>query len=153
MDRLDVGRKLEELRRRRMLTQGELAGRAEVSPATVSGIESGKVSRPQSATLRKLAHILEVVPEEFFSGGYAVLSLEWAQGASFEDFEREMEAASLESLKALYGELELEHRRLRSLYGELSPGSRQRPRVRSRIREVAARSASVSLVIEFHRSD
>jgi transcriptional regulator with XRE-family HTH domain len=152
MDRLDVGRKLEEFRRRRMLTQGELAGQAEVSPTTISGIESGKVSRPQVATLRKLAYILEVVPEEFFPGSYGVLSLEWAQGTSFENFEREVEAASLENLKALYGELEQEHRRLRWLYGELEPGSRQRPHVRHRIREVAARSASVSLIIEFHRS-
>ena len=57
----DVG--LRELRLRRVLTQRELAQRANVAPATVVNIELGRI-RPHPSTLRKLADALGVEPEE-----------------------------------------------------------------------------------------
>jgi transcriptional regulator with XRE-family HTH domain len=47
------------LRERRMWTQVRLAEEAGISP-TVSGIESGRISRPHFGTLRKLAVALGV---------------------------------------------------------------------------------------------
>ena len=45
MERSMVGRNLAALRERRMWTQIRLAEEAGVSPTTVSGIESGRISR------------------------------------------------------------------------------------------------------------
>ena len=59
MERATVGRKLVVVRERRMWTQARLANEAGVSPTTVSGIESGRISRPHFGTLRKLARPLE----------------------------------------------------------------------------------------------
>ena len=147
MERVELGRNLEELRSRRMLTQGALAERAGVSPTTVSGIESGRISRPQGATLRKLARVLGVEAEELYGRGRQSFN----GGSNVEEFDRDLEGASTERLKALLGELELERRRLEGIYGELPSHSDHRPHIRVRIQEVAARSASVSLVIRFHR--
>src|SRR5918997_719791 len=49
-----VGRNMAEIRALRMWTQGRLAEEAGVSPTTISGIESGRISRPHFGTLRKL---------------------------------------------------------------------------------------------------
>ncbi len=64
MERATVGRKLVVVRERRMWTQARLADEAGVSPTTVSGIESGRISRPHFGTLRKLARALQVKPNE-----------------------------------------------------------------------------------------
>jgi transcriptional regulator with XRE-family HTH domain len=51
MERGTVGSKLVVIRERRMWTQARLADEAGVSPTTVSGIESGRISRPYFGTL------------------------------------------------------------------------------------------------------
>src|SRR3712207_7076020 len=62
MERNTAGRNLVIIRERRMWTQARLAEEAGVSPTTVSGIESGRISRPHFGTLRKLAGALGVDP-------------------------------------------------------------------------------------------
>lgn len=152
-----VGEQLASARRRKMWTQARLAREAGVSPTTVSGIETGRISRPHFGTLAKLARALEVDPRALLSleepapearGG---LSISWARTASEEDFEREIEAASLESLESLSGELEDERRRLQKLYGEFPRGSEQQKFIKRRIREIAGHSESVSTSAMFHR--
>jgi transcriptional regulator with XRE-family HTH domain len=77
---------------------------AGVSPTTVSGIENGRISRPHFGTMRKLAIALEVEPEDLLPrpGGRgfvpARLSLEWSMASDDEEFERELETASIEGL-------------------------------------------------------
>jgi transcriptional regulator with XRE-family HTH domain len=51
---------LKEWRRRRFLTQGELAERSGVGVATIARIEAGRGARPP--TLRKLAATLHLEP-------------------------------------------------------------------------------------------
>jgi transcriptional regulator with XRE-family HTH domain len=63
MEKDTVGKRLIVIRERRMWTQARLADEAGVSPTTVSGIESGRISRPHFGTLRKLARALGVEPE------------------------------------------------------------------------------------------
>ncbi len=145
------------LRRSRMWTQGRLAQEAGISPTTVSGIESGRISRPHLGTVGKLARALDVEPEELLSPdraepeeGPALLSLEWAKASSEEEFERRIEEASLERLRWLSGELDGERGRLQELYGRLSTDSDQRRLVKRRIRDVSARSGSVSTSMMFH---
>jgi len=138
-----------------MRTQGELAEEAGVSPTTVSGIESGKISRPHFGTLRKLARVLEVDPQEFFGSGPAeaggrVLTLEWARSTGDTEFESELDRASLDGLRRLFRHLEEERGRLQEVYGGLPPGSEERLHVKGEIRRVAARSGSVSTSILFH---
>lgn len=144
-----------------MWTQGELAEEAGVSPTTVSGIESGKISRPHFGTLRKLALVLEVDPQYFFGddptdgGGLAArtLTLEWARSTRDAEFERELERASLEGMRRLIRQLDEERGRLQELYGGLPPGSEERLRVKGELRHVAARSESVSTSILFRPED
>lgn len=144
-----------------MWTQGELAEEAGVSPTTVSGIESGKISRPHFGTLRKLARVLEIDPQDFFGddpmdgGGRApgTLTLEWARSTRDAEFERELERASLEGLKQLVRQLDEERGRLQRVYGGLPPGSEERLDVKHELRHVAARSASVSTSILFRPED
>ena len=52
---------LRDLRQSQLLSQRELAARANVAPKTVVDIENGKI-RPHPATLRKLAEALGVPP-------------------------------------------------------------------------------------------
>lgn len=52
------------LREKANLTQEQEAKKAGVSPTTISGIESGKITRPHLRTLIKLAKALGVQPEE-----------------------------------------------------------------------------------------
>lgn len=154
-----IGGYLIMVRRSRMRTQGQLAREAGVSPTTISGIESGKISRPQFGTLRKLARVLEMEPEEFFAAGSdaqsgagppPALTLEWSRATQDEEFERELERASLERLGVLFRQLDEERGRLQKVYGGLSRGSEERLYVKGQIRQVAARSESVSTSMKFH---
>ena len=153
MERNAVGRNLVVIRERRMWTQARLAEEAGVSPTTVSGIESGRISRPHFGTLRKLARALGVEPEELVSPSSlaegeapSALSLEWAMSSGEEEFERELEEASIEMLNSLFRELGEEQGRLRRLYGE-ARGSEQRRLIKALIRQVAANSGSVEASI------
>jgi transcriptional regulator with XRE-family HTH domain len=153
MERDTVGRRLVASRGRRMWTQARLAEEAGVSPTTVSGIESGRISRPHFGTLRKLAGALGVEPEVLVSSSGAVegdapssLSLEWAMSSGEEEFERELEGASTERLNSLFRELGEEQGRLRRLYGD-ARGSEQRRLIKTMIRQVAANSGSVEASI------
>src|SRR5918997_5707721 len=153
MDRSDVGSNLAALRERRMWTQVRLAEEAGVSPTTISGIESGRISRPHFGTLRKLARALEVEPEELVSSpgseegaSPSPLSLDWAMSSGEEEFERRLEGAPIEGLNSLFHELGEEQGRLRRLYGE-TRGSGQRRIIKTLIRQVAANSGSVEASI------
>jgi transcriptional regulator with XRE-family HTH domain len=153
MERDTTGRRLVAIRGRRMWTQARLAEEAGVSPTTVSGIESGRISRPHFGTLRKLAAALGVEPEELVSSPGVVegdapsaLSLEWAMASGEEEFERELEGASIQRLNSLFRELGEEQGRLRRLYGE-ARGSGQRRLIKTMIRQVAANSGSVEASI------
>ena len=154
MDRSVVRRNLMVLRETRMWTQVRLAEEAGISPTTVSGIENGRISRPHFGTVRKLAVALEVEPEDLLprSGGRRVparLSLEWSMASDDEEFERELEAATIEGLALLSARLEEEEERLRRLYGE-ARGDRQRRLIKAMIRQVAANSGSVEATITAH---
>jgi transcriptional regulator with XRE-family HTH domain len=156
MERGATGRKLVVIRERRMWTQVRLAEEAGVSPTTVSGIESGRISRPRFGTLRKLARALGVEPEELLSppgsgesGAPSPLSLEWAMSSGEEEFERRLEGASIEGLSSLSRELDEEQGRLRRLYGE-TRGSEQRRLIKGLIRQVAANSGSVEASMMAH---
>jgi transcriptional regulator with XRE-family HTH domain len=56
-----IGTQLRAARQRTLLTQGELAARADVQPLTISRIETDKVE-PRYSTVRKLAKALDVDP-------------------------------------------------------------------------------------------
>ena len=146
------------LRRSRMWTQARLAEEAGISPTTVSGIESGKISRPHFGTLGKLARALGVEPGELLGGppaaaadeSTAPMSLEWARSSPEADFERGLEEASLRRLESLSSELDEERGRLQALYGEFPRGSEQRRFIKRQIRDISAQSGSVSTSIMFH---
>lgn len=137
-----------------MWTQARLAEEAGVSPTTISGIESGRISRPHFGTLRKLARALGVEPGELVAGEHAeegrpaALSLEWAVASGEEEFERGLERASVEGLRSLSRDLGEEEGRLRRLYGEATEGERRR--IKGRLRRVAADSGSVDASISAH---
>lgn len=140
-----------------MWTQVRLAEEAGISPTTVSGIESGRISRPHFGTLRKLARALGVEPEELVSSPVAAresdrsdLSLEWAMSSGEDEFERVVEDASIEGLSSLLRELSEEHGRLTELY-ERARSSEQRRLIKALIRQVAANSGSVDASITAHR--
>src|SRR5215212_4338682 len=148
--------RLTAIREERMWTQGRLAEEAGVSPTTISGIESGRVSRPHFGTLEKLARALGVDPRELLSqrssdGGVrpANLSLAWAVSSRDEEFEDSLERATLRDLHALLRELDEEHERLRELYGE-AQSSEQRRTIKRRIRSIAAQHGSVEASIAHH---
>jgi transcriptional regulator with XRE-family HTH domain len=152
-ERSVAGGRLAAIRERRMLTQARLAAEAGVSPTTVSGIESGRISRPHFGTLRKLAEALGVDPEELLSGpgsgAGTPLSLDWAMSSGEDEFERRLEGASIEGLSSLSRELGEEQDRLRRMYGE-ARGSEQRRLIKTMIRRVAANSGSVEASIDAH---
>jgi transcriptional regulator with XRE-family HTH domain len=58
-----IGKKLKEVRTRRLLTQEELAEKADVSAATVVNIERNN-QEPHFRTIRKLAKALDIDPTE-----------------------------------------------------------------------------------------
>jgi DNA-binding SARP family transcriptional activator/tetratricopeptide (TPR) repeat protein/DNA-binding XRE family transcriptional regulator len=62
---------LRESRVRAGLTQQELAARARVSVRTVRALENGAVARPQAASLRRLAAVLDVDPAALLRGPLA----------------------------------------------------------------------------------
>jgi transcriptional regulator with XRE-family HTH domain len=159
MEGSGTGGRLAGLRRSRMWTQARLAAEAGVSPTTVSGIESGKISRPHFGTLGKLARALGVDSRELLPAspapaaeeGTAPMSLEWARSSAEADFERGLEEASLNRLESLSSELDEERGRLQALYGEFPRGSEQRRFIKRQIRDVSAQSGSVSTSIMFHQ--
>ena len=140
------------IRERRMWTQSRLAAEAGVSPTTVSGIESGRISRPHFGTVRKLARALGVEPEaleaELASEDFSErpLSLRWAMSSDEEAFERGLDRASMQRLTNLARELGEEQGRLRRLYGDVR-SEEQRRLVKGLIRQVAANSGSVDASI------
>src|SRR3990170_1690541 len=109
MARSEIRIKLTIIREERIWTQGRLAEEARVSPTTVSGIESGRISRPHFGTIRKLAGALGVDPRELLSPqdpetqprAAASLSLAWAKSSREEEFEEGLEGATLGGLLAL----------------------------------------------------
>lgn len=161
MREVEISATLIRIRRSRMWTQGRLAEEAGLSPTTVSGIESGRILRPHFGTVRKLAEALGVAPEHLLPPvrviveekreSSAPLSLRWAKMAREEEFEREVESASLENLDSLRQELEEEQGRLQKLYGE-ARGSEQQRRIKRQIRNVAAQTGSVDTSIMFHKN-
>lgn len=160
MDRSEIGRNLNTIRRLKMWTQGKLAEEAGISPTTVSGIESGRISHPHFGTLHKMAEALGVEPQDFLSmqeppgrrkkEAAVPLTLEWAMSVREEEFERELDEASMESLSALLKELDEEQDRLQQLCGEFPLGSEQQRFIKRQIRNVAAHSSSVGTSIKFH---
>ena len=60
---LRIGDKLREIRKRKLLTQEELADRAEVGVNTIIRIERNQVE-PQGRTIRKVAEALDVAPSD-----------------------------------------------------------------------------------------
>jgi transcriptional regulator with XRE-family HTH domain len=59
------GKRLSELRRRRDLTQQQLAGKADISITSLAFIETGK-RWPRPETIERLAEALDVPIIEFF---------------------------------------------------------------------------------------
>jgi transcriptional regulator with XRE-family HTH domain len=154
----DIGVRLLHIRRLRMWTQGRLAREAGVSPTTISGIETGRIARPHFGTLQKLAQALELDPQALLTSsevpsereGPPSLSLQWARSVEEEEFERELEEASLDRLKSLARELREERERLQRLYGEFPEGSEQRRFIKGQIRDVSAQSGSITTSMMFH---
>ena len=60
---LYIGDRLRDLRKRRLLTQEQLAERSGVGIATIVRVERNQVE-PRGSTIRKLAGALSVEPEE-----------------------------------------------------------------------------------------
>ena len=160
----ETGVRLLNTRRLRMWTQGRLAKEAEVSPTTVSGIETGRIASPHFGTLQKLAQALDVDPQALLPSseepsaseepsereGPPPLSLQWARSARVEKFEQRIEGASLEKLRSLVLDLEEEQERLQKLYGEFPEGSEQRRFIKDQIRDVSAQSGSITTSMIFH---
>jgi transcriptional regulator with XRE-family HTH domain len=65
---LYIGEKLRDTRKRKLLTQEQLAERSGVGIATIVRIERNQVE-PRGSTIRKLADALEVEPEELVRRG------------------------------------------------------------------------------------
>jgi DNA-binding XRE family transcriptional regulator len=60
----EVGDRLKRIRRRAMLTQGQLATNSGVGITTINRIEKGRVEDPHFSTLRKLARACGADPAE-----------------------------------------------------------------------------------------
>jgi transcriptional regulator with XRE-family HTH domain len=155
----EIGERVQNVRRLRMLTQARLAKEAGVSPTTVSAIETGKIGHPHFGTIGKLALALRVAPEELLDSrdageqqGPEPLSLGWARDSEEGEFESGLEGASLESLDSLSRELDAEQERLQRLYGEFPEDSEQGRFIKRQIREVAGQSGSVKTSAMVRRS-
>jgi transcriptional regulator with XRE-family HTH domain len=57
-----VGQRIEAARRRRVMTQSELARDAGVAVITITRLEGDKIGNPRPDTVRKLARVLDVDP-------------------------------------------------------------------------------------------
>lgn len=67
--------KLKEWRKKRGLTQSELAERSNVSRTTIAGIESGTIGTVTTDTILKLSSALNVsVPKIFLQNKFNVLN-------------------------------------------------------------------------------
>ncbi len=67
-ERNTPGQRLRRYRRRRGWSGRQLAERANVSPSTVTRVESGEVTNPGTATLRKLAEAMGLVLDNLLVG-------------------------------------------------------------------------------------
>jgi transcriptional regulator with XRE-family HTH domain len=65
---LYIGDRLRDLRKRKLLTQEQLAERSGVGIATIVRVERNQVE-PWGSTIRKLAEALSVEPEELVKAG------------------------------------------------------------------------------------
>jgi transcriptional regulator with XRE-family HTH domain len=65
---LYIGDRLRDLRKRKLLTQEQLADRSGVGIATIVRVERNQVE-PRGSTIRKLAEALNVAPEELVKVG------------------------------------------------------------------------------------
>ena len=65
----DIGARLFELRDERDWTQDELAKEAGISHTTIVGIETGRITQPRTATLRRLARAFDMSLEQFIRVG------------------------------------------------------------------------------------
>ena len=65
---LYIGDRLRDLRKRRLLTQEQLAERSGVGIATIVRVERNQVE-PRGSTIRKLAEALSIEPEELVKAG------------------------------------------------------------------------------------
>jgi transcriptional regulator with XRE-family HTH domain len=54
--------RLEQARKRSVMTQAELAIRAKVALITVARIETGVIDNPRPSTIRQLAEVLDIEP-------------------------------------------------------------------------------------------
>jgi transcriptional regulator with XRE-family HTH domain len=69
-----IGQRIVFARRRKVMSQAELARAAGVAPVTVTRLENDVNENPRPATIRKLAEALNVSPgwllygDEFFEG-------------------------------------------------------------------------------------
>jgi len=66
---VELGRKVVDIRRSRVLSQRALASRAGLSVVTVRGVETGQVETPHAETVHKLATALEVDPRDLADVG------------------------------------------------------------------------------------
>jgi len=62
-----IGPRLRELRTERLMSQRDLAAKAELSPTTIAKIETNRVE-PNFGTLRKLCRALDVEASELLRG-------------------------------------------------------------------------------------
>lgn len=63
-----LGQRIEEVRRRRVMTQAELADAAEVSVMTIGRLEGDKIDTPRPKTIRRIASALNVSPQWLATG-------------------------------------------------------------------------------------
>jgi predicted ATPase/transcriptional regulator with XRE-family HTH domain len=82
MDPTNCADLLRQFRRRRRLTQEELAARAGISPGAVSQLERGLTRTPQKATVRLLSAALALAPDEEATFLAATREGRWSAGDS-----------------------------------------------------------------------
>jgi transcriptional regulator with XRE-family HTH domain len=68
MPRID-GEKLRKIRDERLLSQRELAEKANLSPTTILKLEANRVAQPHPRTVRRLVEALGAEPHEILKGG------------------------------------------------------------------------------------
>jgi transcriptional regulator with XRE-family HTH domain len=73
-----LGKTIARLRKRRGMTQNDLASAMEVHPSLIPRWEGGQV-QPRAKTLEKLANVLEVTLQELMAGDYTGLSASFTE--------------------------------------------------------------------------